>query len=112
MAQKNATESNIPPKVEMVVEEKELIIKPVDVEEPRPKSRKSIRPEITLENLIDCPVENQDKKYNLRTRRSDLINWDSPSKRRSIAAKSIFTLPNSNSTIVEGKLILLLVNIE
>ncbi len=86
---------------------KEEILKPSVVEEPKPtKSRKSIKPEITLDNLIDAPVENQEKKYNLRTRRSDLIKWDSPSSNNSpkrTVTKGIFTLPNFNSTIAEGK---------
>lgn len=85
---------------------KEEILKPSVVEEPKPtKSRKSIKPEITLDNLIDAPVENQEKKYNLRTRRSDLIKWDSPSSNNSpkrTVTKGIFTLPNFNSTIAEG----------
>jgi len=86
---------------------KEEILKPSVVEDPKPtKSRKSIKPEITLDNLIDAPVENQEKKYNLRTRRSDLIKWDSPSANNSpkrTVTKGIFTLPNFNSTIAEGK---------
>ncbi len=85
----------------------EEIIKPLVVEEAKPiVSRKSIRPEITLDNLIDPSVENQDKKYNFRARRSDLIKWESPSTTKSpkrTVTKGIFTLPNFNSTIAEGR---------
>lgn len=76
---------------------------PKRVEE-KPKSRKSIKPEISSENIIK-PVENQEKKYTLRSRRSDLIKWDSPAQNASpkrIVTKGIFTLPSFESTIVEA----------
>lgn len=118
---KNTNTNDIP--IEIVIETKapvvaeppkkqilEPIMKPKVIEEiPKaliPKSRKSIKPEISMDNIIDSQPENKEKKYSLRTRRSDLIKWDSPSQKaspRRTVTKGIFTLPTCNSTIVEGK---------
>ena len=75
----------------------------VDMKDRRKSSRKSIRPEISLENVIDCPVEKQGQKYHLRTaRRSDLMDFDSPSKTpRRTMNRGAFC---ENSIIAEGKL--------
>jgi hypothetical protein len=72
----------------------------------RRSTRRSQLPALVQPNEEVINDENsalQKKKYNLRSRPSDLIKFDSPSKnspRRTIA-KGIFTLPNFNSTIAE-----------
>lgn len=79
-------------------------IKPVESEKPsKTKVRRSIKPEINLENIIASTSVKDG--YSLRTRRSNNLMSFSPAKSNTpkrAVAKGIFTLPNCNSTIVEG----------
>lgn len=92
-------ENVAPVQLPTVISEPE--IKP-EKEKPKTKVRRSIKPEINLNNIISSDTRDG---YSLRTRRSNLISFDSPVKSNTpkrAVAKGIFTLPNCNSTIVEG----------
>ena len=113
MQQKQAANGDV--FIEQLVEIKTVFVEatPAEVVAPQPefkvpKRRSSIRQELNkARKSIAPPVNNQileeeeecqKKKYNLRSRPSDLIKFDSP---RQSVSKGIFTLPNFNSTIAE-----------